>query len=108
MENLLLSQYLAGDKTKKSAAIEMMEQLGILDLKNRKAHQISQGQAQRVSIARALLNNPVLLLADEPTASLDDENFPREDRAGISGGHCEALRVASGSGGFERSECDLE
>ena len=53
---------------------QVLSQLGILDLANRKVHQISQGQAQRVSIARAVINSPKLLLADEPTASLDDEN----------------------------------
>lgn len=73
-ENLTLSQYLGKKKLDVSRVEEALDQLGILDLKNRKIHQISQGQAQRVSIARAVLNSPKLLLADEPTASLDDEN----------------------------------
>lgn len=73
-ENLTLSQYLGQKKTDGKRAEEILAQLGIKDLKNRKIHQISQGQAQRVSIARAVINSPKLLLADEPTASLDDEN----------------------------------
>lgn len=73
-ENLKLAQYLGKRKLDAGRIDDVLNQLGILDLKNRKIHQISQGQAQRVSIARAVLNSPALLLADEPTASLDDEN----------------------------------
>lgn len=73
-ENLLLSQLLGKRKTKGSEVDSVLESLGIVDLKHRKVHQISQGQAQRVSIGRAIINHPKLLLADEPTASLDDEN----------------------------------
>lgn len=73
-ENLTLTQYLGKKRLDGKRVEEVLSQLGILDLKNRKIHQISQGQAQRVSIARAVLNSPKLLLADEPTASLDDEN----------------------------------
>lgn len=73
-ENLTLAQYLAHKKTDSKRADEVLERLGIKELANRRVHQISQGQAQRVSIGRAVINNPKLLLADEPTASLDDEN----------------------------------
>ncbi len=73
-ENLTLSQYLGKGRINKKDVLEMMDQLGLEGLRMRKVHQISQGQAQRVSIGRALLNKPELLLADEPTASLDDEN----------------------------------
>jgi putative ABC transport system ATP-binding protein len=73
-ENLTLSQYLGQKKTDGKRADEVLERLGIKELASRKIHQISQGQAQRVSIARAVINSPKLLLADEPTASLDDEN----------------------------------
>lgn len=73
-ENLLLSQYLAHKKTDSARAEEVLTHLGIGDLAHRKVHQISQGQAQRVSIGRAVINKPKLLLADEPTASLDDDN----------------------------------
>lgn len=73
-ENLTLSQYLGKKKINSQRASEVLERLGIIELAGRKIHQISQGQAQRVSIARAVINSPQLLLADEPTASLDDEN----------------------------------
>lgn len=73
-ENLTLSQYLGQKKTDKKRIDEVLGRLGIKELANRKIYQISQGQAQRVSIARAVINAPKLLLADEPTASLDDEN----------------------------------
>jgi len=76
-ENLMLAQTLSGHKSSSAKAEEVLEKLDIADLKDRKVHQISQGQAQRVSIARAVINEPKLLLADEPTASLDDENCAR-------------------------------
>ncbi len=73
-ENLMLSQYLGRKKTDLKKVEDVLDDLGIKELANRKVHEISQGQAQRVSIARAVVNAPQLLLADEPTASLDDEN----------------------------------
>ena len=53
---------------------EVGESLAIMSLMERKVHEISEGQAQRVSIARATVHKPGLIAADEPTASLDDEN----------------------------------
>lgn len=73
-ENLFLAQTLGGRKKEVKRTEEILQGLGILNLKNRKIHQLSQGQAQRVSIARAVINSPKVVLADEPTASLDDEN----------------------------------
>ncbi|GAB3414110.1 ABC transporter ATP-binding protein [Niabella aquatica] len=74
MDNLLLSPYLAGIQTNKNRAKELLAQLNIAEQANKKPSHLSQGQLQRASIARALMNAPVLVLADEPTSSLDDEN----------------------------------
>lgn len=52
---------------------EVLEQVGMSDMKNRLPHELSGGEQQRIAIARALLNSPQLIVADEPTASLDNE-----------------------------------
>jgi putative ABC transport system ATP-binding protein len=74
IENLLLTQYLAGLKQDKNRIREVLQALQLSDKEKSMPHTLSQGEAQRVSIARAVLNKPKLLLADEPTASLDDIN----------------------------------
>jgi len=74
MDNILLSNYFAGQKEDKEKAIFLAEQLGFAEHLSKKTTQLSQGEQQRVSIARALMNNPNVILADEPTSSLDDTN----------------------------------
>lgn len=74
LDNLLLTQYLAGEAQNKARAKEVLSELNLEDKLNKKVKSLSQGEQQRVTIARALLNKPKLILADEPTASLDDKN----------------------------------
>lgn len=72
-ENVQLAPYLAGLPADAIALARTLESLGIAPLAGQKPHRLSRGQAQRVAVARALVNGPRLLLADEPTANLDDE-----------------------------------
>lgn len=74
LENLLLSLYLSKNKQDEKKALHLLEQIGLADKKNRQPSQLSQGEQQRMSIALAVLKNPDLILADEPTSSLDDTN----------------------------------
>lgn len=74
LENVLLSNYLAQKFQDKNRARALAEELGFAEHLSKKTHQLSQGEQQRVSIARALMNNPAVILADEPTSSLDDDN----------------------------------
>ena len=72
-ENLKLAQYLSSSKTSVDAK-KILESLNIKDKYQQKPNQLSEGEKQRASIALALINSPSLILADEPTSSLDDFN----------------------------------
>lgn len=72
-DNLALAYFAAGRPRDDAAIAQALAQVGVAELAGRKPHQLSGGQAQRVALARAVLLQPELLLADEPTASLDDE-----------------------------------
>ncbi len=75
LENVLLAAAFAGRKQgSQQRARELLVRLGLEKKLHTYSHKLSVGEQQRVAIARALLNAPALLLADEPTASLDDEN----------------------------------
>ncbi|GAB2597144.1 ABC transporter ATP-binding protein [Spirosoma areae] len=77
MDNLLMANYLANKLQNKNRARELAGQLGFGEQLSKKTHQLSQGEQQRASIARAVMNQPGVILADEPTSSLDDENTDR-------------------------------
>ena len=71
--NLAMAQWAAGVPDDRTSVRRTLEALGIGDLAGRKPAQLSGGQAQRVALARAVLLQPRVILADEPTASLDDD-----------------------------------
>jgi len=71
--NLAMAQWAAGEVQDEQRITEALSALGVQDLAQRKPAQLSGGQAQRVALARAVLLKPRVILADEPTASLDDD-----------------------------------
>jgi ABC-2 type transport system ATP-binding protein len=72
-ENLIVFGKLYGVKNLESKILELMEILNLLEFKKRKTGELSSGQKNRVSLAKALINDPEILLLDEPTASLDPD-----------------------------------
>jgi len=71
-DNLALAQYLAGAGQDRTRVGEVLGVLGIADRAQARPAELSHGQAQRVAVARAVINRPSLVLADEPTSNLDD------------------------------------
>jgi putative ABC transport system ATP-binding protein len=74
LQNVLLpSHYAKSDESKETQALKLLESVGLSDRLHFYPNQLSGGQCQRVAITRALLNDPSLILADEPTGNLDTE-----------------------------------
>ena len=74
LENVLLGMTFSRKRADRAAAKELLEQVGLGAKMKRRPYQLSFGEQQRVSVARAVANNPKLILADEPTGSLDPHN----------------------------------
>ena len=74
MENILLPAMLYGGEANEEAATAVMVELGILGLKDARPAELSGGELRRMAICRALCHDPGIILADEPTGDLDDDN----------------------------------
>lgn len=76
LENVLLPRLMYGksDESARKYAMELLEKVGIAGLSQAMPNELSGGELRRMAIARALMNKPSVLLADEPTGDLDDEN----------------------------------
>jgi putative ABC transport system ATP-binding protein len=74
LENVAIPAQLAGIKRSEEAAADLLKRVGLLDRLDHRPHQLSGGEQQRVSICRALVNDPDVLFADEPTGNLDVEH----------------------------------
>ncbi|EFV03741.1 MAG: ABC transporter ATP-binding protein [Prevotella salivae] len=76
LENIMIPAYIAGKSNSeaKQRALELLEFMGLSDRANHKPAELSGGEKQRVAVARALVNKPAVILADEPSGSLDSKN----------------------------------
>lgn len=76
LENILIPAYIGKRSVReaKEHALELLDFMGLTDRANHKPNELSGGEKQRVAVARALINNPDVVLADEPSGSLDTKN----------------------------------
>ncbi|MBP5339512.1 MAG: ABC transporter ATP-binding protein [Prevotella sp.] len=76
LENIMIPAYIGGTSTRqaKTRAQELLQFMGLSDRASHKPAELSGGEKQRVAVARALVNNPAVILADEPSGSLDTRN----------------------------------
>lgn len=90
MDNLLLASFLAGKKQDREKALNALRRLNLEQKAAQKPGQLSVGEQQRAAIARAIMNDPTVILADEPTSALDDNNAAEvitllEEQASLTG-----------------------
>lgn len=76
LENIMIPAYIGGKGTAeaKKRTLELLDFMGLADRANHKPNELSGGEKQRVAVARALVNNPAVVFADEPSGSLDSKN----------------------------------
>lgn len=76
LENVMIPAFIAGVSTKEATAhaLEILDFMGLSERASHKPNELSGGEKQRVAVARALINNPTVILADEPSGSLDTHN----------------------------------
>lgn len=76
LENICIPAFIAGrgKKDAENKAFELLELLGLSDRANHKPNELSGGEQQRVAVARAMVNDPAIILADEPSGNLDSNN----------------------------------
>ena len=76
LENVMIPAFIAGvgQKEATASALELLEFMGLTDRAGHKPNELSGGEKQRVAVARALINHPAVILADEPSGSLDTHN----------------------------------
>ena len=94
LENVCIPKLISGENLNKSRikGVELLSDLGLKNRINHKPSELSGGEQQRVAVARALINNPKIIFADEPTGNLDSENaeilhqlfFTLRDKIGCS------------------------
>ena len=76
LENVMIPAFIAGVSTKEASihAMEILDFMGLTERASHKPNELSGGETQRVAVARALINQPAVILADEPSGSLDTHN----------------------------------
>ena len=73
-ENILMPEWINKTNSKKGRALELLDLLGLIMIKDKYPLELSGGERQRIAVLRALINNPKILFADEPTGNLDEKN----------------------------------
>ena len=79
-ENLMLPGIIIGDNKKaiSNRVFRYLDRFNMTKLKDKYPHHISMGESQRIAVIRSLINKPKIIIADEPTSNLDDENMEKE------------------------------